>query len=40
VFFVPAFFVFVLKLLRTKRPEADETETEMAEPQVKQLQSH
>ena len=25
VFFVPAFFVFILKLFRTKRPEADET---------------
>ena len=24
VFFVPAFFVFVLKLFRTKRPEADD----------------
>jgi multidrug efflux pump len=28
VFFVPAFFVFVLKLFRTKRPEAEDVEIE------------
>lgn len=30
VFFVPAFFVFVLKLFRTKRPEAEDAEIEGA----------
>ena len=30
VFFVPAFFVFVLKLFRTKRPEAEDAEIDGA----------